>query len=124
MLFADNAGPDQPAHLHRLIRVSIARLQNLFILQYKSTNREYPDQTARMGTHIWTFAVCIYMALGPLSRVTHHFMLIVPDCMDEQADLSFPWADMSEGTFSHVVAHLFYGEKKKNDPRTPVYISS
>ena len=50
------------------------------------------------------------MALGS-SHITHRFRLIVPDCMDEQADLNFPWAHMSEGTFSHVVDHLFFMEK-------------
>ena len=30
--FADNAGPDQPAHMRRLIKAFIARLQNQWIL--------------------------------------------------------------------------------------------
>ena len=32
MLFADNTGPDQPVHLHRLIRAFVACLQNQWIL--------------------------------------------------------------------------------------------
>ena len=47
MQFADNTGPDHPALLRKLIWASIVRLQNQRILWYMSTNREYPDQTAR-----------------------------------------------------------------------------
>ena len=32
MQIKDNTGPDQPVHLHRLIRVFVARLQNQWIL--------------------------------------------------------------------------------------------
>ena len=46
--FADNAGPDQPAQMRRLIRFSVARLQNQRILKYITLNRECPDQTAWM----------------------------------------------------------------------------
>ena len=40
MQFGDNAGPDQPAHLQRLIRAFIASIQNQWVLQYMSTNKE------------------------------------------------------------------------------------
>ena len=58
MPFAGNAGPDQPARTRRLIRAFVVRLQNQYI--YTSPNRECPDQTARMRTVIWTFAVGIW----------------------------------------------------------------
>ena len=29
------------------------------------------------------------------------------ECIDVQADLTFRWANMSEGTFSHAELHLF-----------------
>ena len=53
MPFAGNAGPDQPArsgHSLSAYRINI----------YTSPNRECPDQTARMRTVIWTFAVGIW----------------------------------------------------------------
>ena len=39
MKFADNAGQDQPAHLRRLIRAFVARIQNQWILLYMSTHK-------------------------------------------------------------------------------------
>ena len=50
MQFANNAGPDQPAHLRRLVWAFVVRLQNQWILQYMWTNRECPDQTALVRT--------------------------------------------------------------------------
>ena len=58
MQFANNTGLDQPAHLCRLIRAFVALLQNHWILEFMSMNRDCPDQTAQMHTLIWTFAVC------------------------------------------------------------------
>ena len=43
MQFADNAVPVQPAYMCMLIRAFIVRLQNQWILQYISTNKECPD---------------------------------------------------------------------------------
>ena len=60
MQLVDNAGPDQPAHLHRLIMAIVACLQNQWTLKYMLTNRECPDQTAQMCSLIWIFAVFIW----------------------------------------------------------------
>ena len=57
MQFADNAGPDQPAHKRRLIRAFIVRLQNQQILQYMSKNRECSDQTAQIFLFFFLFWV-------------------------------------------------------------------
>ena len=46
-------------HSRRLIWTFIVCLQNQWILLYMSTNKEYPDQTARVRTLNWTFAVRI-----------------------------------------------------------------
>ena len=55
MQFADNEGPDQPAHLRRLIRAFVSRRL---------------DQTARMRTLIWAFAVGIWhKALTSVLRI-------------------------------------------------------
>ena len=45
---AGNEGPDQTAYLRSLIRAFFARLQNLWILQNISTNREGPEQNVQM----------------------------------------------------------------------------
>ena len=52
MQFGDNAGPDQPAHLQRLVRAFIASIQNQWVLQYMSTNKKCPDQTAQIWMHM------------------------------------------------------------------------
>ena len=52
MHFADDTGPDQPAHERRLIRNFVARLQNRWILKFMSTSRKYLDQSAWMRTLI------------------------------------------------------------------------
>ena len=57
MQFADNTGPDQPAHLCRLIWAFDVHLQNEWILKYMSMNKECPDQTTWMHMFIWTLAV-------------------------------------------------------------------
>ena len=60
MQFADNEGPDQPAHLRRLIWAFVVHLQDEWILYYMSTIRECPDQSAQGRVLIWTFAVRIW----------------------------------------------------------------
>ena len=70
--FADNAGPDQPVDLPRLILALVFCLQNQCILSYMSTNRECPDQNARMCTFIWTFAVQV--VIRTFSHIVHHVM--------------------------------------------------
>ena len=60
MQIADDAGPDQPEHLRRLIRVFVARLQNQWKLQYMSKKRECCDRTARIRTLTWIFVFCIW----------------------------------------------------------------
>ena len=54
MQFADNIGPDQSAHMRRLIRTYVVCLQNQWILKYMLTNRNYLYQTAPMFMLIWT----------------------------------------------------------------------
>ena len=71
MQLVDNAGPDQPAHLHRLIMAIVACLQNQWTLKYMLTNKECPDQTAQMRSLIWIFAVFIWHK-GLFTHIVHH----------------------------------------------------
>ena len=48
MQFADNAGPDQAVHSHRLSRAFVAHLQNQWLLRYMLTNRECPYQAVQV----------------------------------------------------------------------------
>ena len=66
--FASNVGLDQPARMRRLIRAFVAHLRNQWTLQYTSMNRECSDQTARLPTLIWAFAVRLWQKIGILPR--------------------------------------------------------
>ena len=56
MQFADNVGPDQPAHKRRLIRTFIVRLQNsMNTVVY--VDEECSDKTAQMRILIWIYIV-------------------------------------------------------------------
>ena len=70
--FTDNADIDQPVHLCRLILAFIACLKNEWILQYMSTNKDCPDQTAQIHPLIWTFALRIWQ--GFFTHVAHHMV--------------------------------------------------
>ena len=60
MQFADNAGPDQPAHSRRLIRPFVTHLL------------EYSNQTARIRTLMWTFAILVWhMDLFPTVSINY-----------------------------------------------------
>ena len=51
--------PRSAAHLHRVIKAFVDRLQNQWILLYILMTKECSDQTAWVCTLIWIFTVCI-----------------------------------------------------------------
>ena len=51
--------PRSAAHLHRVTKAFVDRLQNQWILLYILTTKECSDQTAGVCTLIWIFTVCI-----------------------------------------------------------------
>ena len=58
--YADSKGPDQPAHLYRLIRALSVCLKNHWILKNVWVESKYPDEAWRMRRMIWiwTFSEC------------------------------------------------------------------
>jgi hypothetical protein len=48
--------PDQPAHLHSLIKIHAVRLPTLLQVEKLIANSMDPDQTARMRWLVWIHA--------------------------------------------------------------------
>ena len=115
MRFMDNADPDQPAHLRRLIRVFVARLQNQLILYYMSKNRECPDETARMRIFIWTFAIRIWhMGLFPMFWIIHgkeHRPIIIK--FEINSLLSSPMKERIIRIFVYILLSLISNVRKR-----------
>ena len=69
MQFADNAGPDQPALMRRLIRAFVARLQNQMcsICRQRLLRSNCKDKHAHLGR-------CLHMTYGPFYHDAHHMV--------------------------------------------------
>ena len=66
MQFADNAGPDQPAQMCRLILAFIVCIQNGLLREQRMSRLDCIDAPTHLD-HCYS-----HVALGSLSHVVHH----------------------------------------------------